>query len=89
MVVLPRTAHINNFMYGRLERTDLRDGRDIRTRAHDALLFKVAIPKNEAFKRSVAYAGSCQWNSLPAEVCNTENYDVFKAKQKSQLYTWN
>ena len=85
MVVLPRTAHINNFMYGRLERPDLRDGRDIRTRAHIALLFKVAIPKNEAFKRS----GSCQWNSLPAEVCNTENYDVSKAKQKSQLYTWN
>ena len=82
-----RTAHINNFMYKRLGRTDLRDGRDIRTRAHDAPLFKVGIPKGEAFKRSVVYAGSCQWNSLPAELRSIESYDVFKAKQKMQLYS--
>ena len=36
-----RRAHINNFMYKRLDKAALRDNRDIRTRAHDAPLFKV------------------------------------------------
>ena len=53
-----RAAHVivNNFMYSRLGKKELLDEHNIRTRAHDALLFKVAIPKNEAFKRSVQYA---------------------------------
>ena len=81
-----RTAHINNFMFKRLNRIDLRDIRDIRTRAHDAPLFKVPIPKLEAFKRSMVYAGSVQWNSLPADVRNIKSYHAFKAKQKQLMF---
>ena len=80
-----RRAHVNNFMYGRLCRPALLDTRDIRTRAHDARLFRVAVPKIEAYKRSVVYAGSVQWNSLSAEIRSTNNFDLFKAKQKSVM----
>ena len=60
MLEVRRTAHVNNFMYNRLKRTKLLDERDIRTRAHDAPLFKVAVPKLEAYKRSLQYAGAVQ-----------------------------
>ena len=68
-----RTDHINNFMHGRLKCTSLLDNREIRTRAHDAPLFKVEVPRVETYKRVVRYAGSLQWNNLPANVCNIKN----------------
>ena len=55
MLQARRTAHVNNFMYKRLDKPMLRDNRDIRTRAHDAPLFKIKIPKVEAYKRSIQY----------------------------------
>ena len=80
-----RKSHINNFMFGRLKRKDLVDKRDIRTRAHDAPLFKIGAPKNEAYKRSVQYAGAKQWNSLSKECRNIATYDAFKRNQKLAL----
>ena len=80
-----RTAHINNFMYKRLVREHHVDDRDIRTRAHDAPLFRLEVPKLEAYKRSVKYSGASQWNSLPAEVRNIDNFKQFKAMQKNFL----
>ena len=80
-----RAAHVNNFMFKRLANKTLVDKRDIRTRAHDAPLFKVRVPKNEAYKRSVEYAGSLQWNGLPKEVRNINSFEVFKARQKMQM----
>ena len=80
-----RKAHVNNFMYKRLRKETLCDDRDIRTRAHDAPLFKVKIPKNEAFKRSVQYAGALQWNSLETEVRNIPNFNTFKLRQKREM----
>ena len=44
-----KEAHINNFMYCRLNNRSLVDDRNIRTRAHDAPLFRVSIPKNETY----------------------------------------
>ena len=77
-----REAHVNNFMYNRLKRTDLVDSRDIRTRAHDAPLFKVSVPKYEAYKRSVKHAGAVQWNNLPNACRSINNFESFKANQK-------
>ena len=82
---LRRKAHINNFMYGRLKQVALVDARDIRTRAHDAPLFKVSIPANETFKRSVLYAGALQWNGLDKATRNIDNLDTFKQRQKFSL----
>ena len=53
-----RIAHLNNFMYNRLSRDHLLDQRDIRTRAHDAPMFLVKVPKLEAYKSSVEYTGA-------------------------------
>ena len=78
-----RKAHINNFMFKRLGKPELVDGRNIRTRAHDAPLFKVKVPKCEAYKRSVEYAGSLQWNTLPKQIRSTDSYNAFKARQKA------
>ena len=85
MLQARRTAHLNNFMYRRLAKTELLDRRDIRTRAHDAPLLRVAIPKVEAYKRSVEYAGSLQWNTLSKSERSICNFDAFKARQKQLM----
>ena len=77
-----KEAHVNNFMYNRLKRSDLVDTKDIRTRAHDTPLFKISIPKVQAYKRAVKYAGALQWNSLPRKHCGIGSFVEFKAKQK-------
>ena len=66
-----RKAHKLNFMYKRLSRKELLNNREIRTRAHDAPLFNVQIPRGEAFKRSVGYSGSVLWNELTPATRNT------------------
>ena len=80
-----REAHVNNFMHGRIGNDTLRDNREIRTRAHDAPLFKVAVPRVESYKRAVRYAGSTQWNNLPADIRNIKDSKLFKAKQKELM----
>ena len=80
-----RVAHLNNFMYGRLSRINLQDQRDIRSRAHDAPVFLVGVPKLEAYKHSVEYTGAVQWNNLPLEVRNINNSVSFKTHQKKWL----
>ena len=53
-----RRAHVRNLLYTRLGKKELINTREIRTRAHDAVLFNVSIPRCEAYKRSVGYFGS-------------------------------
>ena len=59
--------------------------REIRTRAHDAPLFNVNIPRCEAYKRSVEYAGSVLWNELPPMIRNTDCYIRFKGIQRNAM----
>ena len=80
-----RAAHVNNFMYSSLGNPTYMDNRNIRTRAHDAPLFKVKIPKIEMYKRSVEYAGAERWNRLDPEMRNTVNLQLFKRKQKALM----
>ena len=80
-----RRAHTLNFMFVRQSRKDLLNVREIRTRAHDAPLFNVTIPRCEAFKRSVGYHGSVEWNSLSPEMRNTNLYLPFKFLQKKEM----
>ena len=44
-----RKAHVNNFVHARTNNVVMLDTRNIRTRAHDAPLFRINIPKNEAY----------------------------------------
>ena len=77
-----RRAHVNMFMFKRSCNAELLDSRDIRTRAHDAPLFRVKIPNSEAYKRSIEYSGSVLWNSLPIETRNIRDHDIFRQNQK-------
>ena len=77
-----RNAHVLNFMYLRKSNRALLNLREIRTRAHDAPLFSVTVPRCEAFKRSVSYFGSVAWNNLVPESRNIDRYLTFKYKQK-------
>ena len=87
MLKTRREAHLNNFMYGRLKHVSLLDTREIRTRAHDAPLFKVTVPRVESYKRAIKYTGSLQWNNLPADIRNIKDSKLFKAKQKNLMLT--
>ena len=80
-----RAAHVLNFMYRRKGRRDLLNQREIRTRALDAPLFNVDIPRCEAFKHSMSYFGAVKWNELPSAVRNTDSYLVFKTLQKKSM----
>ena len=80
-----REAHLNIFMYGKLGCPALRDNRNIRTRAHDAPLFKVKVPKFEAYKRAVEYSGSVQWNELPVDTRLLRSVTSFKKHQITVL----
>ena len=81
-----REAHVCNFMYKRKSKPGLLNRREIRTRAHDAPLFIVPIPRCEAFKRSVIYHGSYTWNNLGVKVRNSKNYLSFKNIQKQSMF---
>ena len=83
MLRVRRGVHISNFMFGRSSREKLMDGRNISTRAHDAPLFKLKVPRVEAYKRSVEYVGSLCWNTLPSELRNIKDSKIFKARQKA------
>ena len=81
-----RRAHVLNFMYNRKNKTELLNKREIRTRAHDAPLFNVYIPRCEAFKRSVGYFGSVDWNELSVEARNRNPFLVFKYHNKLEMF---
>ena len=80
-----RKAHLRNFMYLRKSKVELLNVREIRTRAHDAPLFEVGIPRCEAYKRNVGYAGALEWNNLPPPIRNTDSYLAFKYIQKKVM----
>ena len=81
-----RKAHTLNFMYMRKEKKpDLLNRRKIRTRAHDAPLFDITIPRCEAFKRSVGYHGAASWNNLTPVIRRVEPYLAFKEAQKKEM----
>ena len=80
-----RFAHINNFMHSKLNQVSWVDNRVIGTRAHDAPMFKVKIPRIETYKRAVGYAGAVQWNILPIKIRNIKTSAAFKVKQKAVM----
>ena len=80
-----REAHTLNFMYRRKSKVNLLNNREIRTRAHDAPLFTVALPRSEAFKGSIGYSGAIMWNNLTPNMRNTNLYGEFKLIQKKTM----
>ena len=48
-------------------------------------LFTVAVPRCEAFKRSIGYYGATMWNNLTPNIRNTNSYGEFKLIQKKKM----
>ena len=53
-----RTQHVYNFMFKQTNNKRIVDERNIRTRAHDAVLFNTNMPKCEKFKNNIFYYGA-------------------------------
>ena len=79
-----RIVHSRNFMYKQKSKCIINDD-GIVTRAKDGPLFDIVSPNCKAYKRSIYYSGSSDWNSLDPSIRNLENIFLFKRHQKSWL----
>ena len=84
-----RLMHLCNFMFKQKGDLNIVNQRDVRTRAHDALLFTTVKPKNETCKKSVLYRGAMLWNSLSVEVRSIKDFEEFKLNRKKWLCSTN
>ena len=80
-----RKVHLRNFMFQRKSNDQLLDTIPVNMKARDAPLFKTEFPRYEAYKRSVLYNGATEWNSLPVDVRNIDQFLPFKFMQKKWL----
>ena len=62
------------------------DDRNIRTRAHDAILYITVLPRCEKFKCNVFYYGARLWNQLPVLERRIEKYTNFKNVEKAKVF---
>ena len=79
-----RNQHVYNFMFKQKCNHNIVDTRNIRTRAHDAILFNTNMPLCEKFKHNIFYYGARLWNQLPVKERKIEEYKTFKNVQKSK-----
>ena len=79
-----RNLHLNLYMFKQKENVNIVNTRNVRTRAHDAILYTTIKPNNEKYKRNVFYKGALSWNNLPVKERNIEKYDNFKTIQKKK-----
>ena len=66
-----RITHLRNFVN--------------RTRAHDAVRFKMELAKSKTFERSIYYKGPKEWNSLDSSTRNIPTLLDFKRNKKNWL----
>ena len=55
-----RKVHLRNFMYKQQSDVELINRRNIRTRLHDAIVFKLYKPNNEKSRQNVIYRGALE-----------------------------
>ena len=77
-----RKVHLRNFMYKQQGNIDLVNRRKIRTRLHDAIVFKLYKPNSEKSRQNIIYRGALEWNSLNKEQRLLANFKSFKSSQK-------
>ena len=80
-----RIMHLNLYMFKQKGNVNIVNTRNVRTRAHDALLFITKKPNNEKYKRNTYYKGTLVWNELPVVERNIDDYRKFKNVQKGKL----
>ena len=80
-----RRMHLKLFMFKQKSNITIVNNRQVRTRAHDAILFTTIKPNNEKYKRNAFYKGAIVWNDLPVVERNIQEYAKFKNVQKKNL----
>ena len=81
-----RKIHLRNFMYLQSKNNCLLDVKSVNTRLRDAPLFKIKIANVMAYERSVQHNGALEWNNLPIDVRNVDQYLSFKLNQLKWLH---
>ena len=87
LLAFRRQVHLRNFMFKRAKNDEYLDKADIRTRAHNAPLFKIPKSDTKTFDRSILVKGGTEWNSLSAQTRNIASYNSFKFAQKKWLFS--
>ena len=72
-----RQVHLRNFMYKQQNHIELITRRNIRSRLHDAIVFKLYKPSSEKSRQNVIYRGALEWNKLNKEQRLLANYKSF------------
>ena len=80
-----RLQHVYTFMFKQKQNKLITDNRDIRTRAHDAILYTTKFPLCEKYKHNIFYYGARLWNELPVKERKIVEYVNFKHVQKQKL----
>ena len=80
-VQLPK-LNLLNIMFKHKNNKKYINIRNIRTRLHDAPVFKTMKPNIERCKNNVFYCGAVKRNNLSVNVRNTETYEHVKCIQK-------
>ena len=72
-----RNIHLLLFMHKQTTNNDLLKRTNIRTRLHQAPVFKTYKPNNEKARQNILYRGASLWNELPSNDRNLD-FKTFK-----------
>ena len=73
---------LNLYMFKQKGNVLIINNKNVRTRAHDAILYTQIKPNNKKYKRNVFYKGALLWNSSAAIEKNIETYSAFKSYKR-------
>ena len=71
-------------MYKQQGNVNIVNNRNVRTRAHDALVFTTVKPNNEKYNGNVFYKGAISWKCLPVHDKNILTFGKFKITKKKK-----
>ena len=80
-----REIHLLLFMHKQTYIDSLLKKSNIRTRLHQAPVFKLCKPNSEKVKHNVLYRGAVAWNGLPAAIRNKSFKDLKKSLRSRQF----
>lgn len=61
------------------------DDRQLQTRAHAGLMYRIPVRSSSIFMKSFSYRGMTMWNRLPIPLRNIAEYETFKRQMKQML----
>ena len=82
-----RDVHLLLFMHKQLSNEELLKTSNIRTRLHQAPVYKSYKPNNEKVKQNIVYRGAFMWNNLPSCERN-KDFNTFKSKLIRDNYNY-